>query len=377
MTPRHKILAIFGTRPEVIKMGPVITALGADKDFAVVTLATAQHREMLDDMLGIFDIVPDHDLDVMAPDQQLPDVMAKCLVGIDRILKQEAPHMALAQGDTTTVLAAALACHYNRIPIGHVEAGLRTADKYAPYPEEMNRRLAGALADLHFAPTAAARENLRREGVRDPAILVTGNTVVDAVQRIAARPAPAGDAFARLQRFATGVRRLILVTVHRRESFGAPLAEICRALLRVLDAHPEAGIALPVHPNPNVRQPVREVLGNQPRVLLLEPLDYLTFVHAMKLAHLILTDSGGVQEEAPSLGKPVLVLRNKTERPEGIEAGVARLVGTDAEKIFAGAHLLLDSPGEYERMVRNDNPYGDGRAAERIVQGIRDFLRPT
>jgi UDP-N-acetylglucosamine 2-epimerase (non-hydrolysing) len=374
MTPEFRILAIFGTRPEVIKMGPVIQALKADGSFRVVTLATAQHRQMMDDMLRVFDIDPDHDLDVMTPDQKLADVMAKCLLGIDRILEQETPRLALAQGDTTTVLAAAIACHYRRIPLGHVEAGLRTADKYAPFPEEMNRRLAGALADLHFAPTPQARENLRREGVADRAIHVTGNTVVDAVQYIASRPEPESRVLARVRGFAAGVGRLLLVTAHRRESFGAPLRDVCRGLVRILDAHPEAGIVLPVHPNPNVREPVQELLGGRSRALLLEPMDYEDFVHVMKRSYLILTDSGGVQEEAPSLRKPVLVLRDKTERPEGVRAGVARLVGTDPERIFGAAHLLLGRRDEYEGMIRNDNPYGDGRAAARIVQAIRAYL---
>lgn len=370
-----KILCIFGTRPEVIKMGPVIGALQADPAFLVVNLATAQHREMLDDMLRVFGIVPDHDLDVMTTDQRLVDVTSKCLVGIDAVLTQEAPQMALVQGDTTTVMAAALVCHYNRIPLGHVEAGLRTSDKYAPFPEEMNRRIAGALADLHFAPTERARENLRREGVMESSILVTGNTVVDAVLHIAAAP-PANDAdLERVQRFAAGVGRLLLVTAHRRESFGRPLRAICQALSRILELYPDAGMVFPVHPNPNVRGPVHAILGSNPRVLLVEPLDYVQFVHVMKRATLILTDSGGVQEEAPSLGKPVLVLRDKTERPEGIEAGVAWLVGTDPDRIVAEARRILDSHHEIGDRVQRQNPYGDGHAAARIVHGIREYLR--
>jgi len=375
MTQRRKILAIFGTRPEVIKMGPVVEALRADGAFTVVTLATAQHREMLDDMLRVFGIVPDHDLDIMTPDQRVVDVTAQCLLGIDAVLRQEKPDLALVQGDTTTVLAAALACHYNRIPVGHVEAGLRTADKYAPFPEEMNRRVAGALADLHFAPTAQARENLRREGVPEAAILITGNTVVDAVLHIAAKPPDPNDAvLQRIARFADGVGRLLLVTAHRRESFGAPLRGVCQALLRILETHPDAGLVFPVHPNPNVRHTVHELLGAQSRVLLLEPLDYLQFVQVMRRATLILTDSGGVQEEAPSLGKPVLVLRDKTERPEGIQAGVALLVGTDPERIVAEATRLLAAPPGADERLRRQNPYGDGHAAPRIVQAIRAHL---
>ena len=375
MTQRRKILAIFGTRPEVIKMGPVVEALRADGSFAVVTLATAQHRDMLDDMLRVFRIVPDHDLDIMTTDQRVVDVTAKCLVGIDAVLRQEKPDLALVQGDTTTVLAATLACHYNRIPVGHVEAGLRTADKYAPFPEEMNRRVAGALADLHFAPTAQARDNLRREGVPEAAILITGNTVVDAVLRIAATAPDPGDAvLQRVGRFADGVGRLLLVTAHRRESFGAPLRAVCQALIRLLETHPDAGLVFPVHPNPNVRAPVFESLDGRPRVLLLEPLDYLQFVQVMRRATLILTDSGGVQEEAPSLGKPVLVLRDKTERPEGIQAGVAHLVGTDPEHIVTEATRLLAAPPGADERLRRQNPYGDGHAAPRIVQALRAYL---
>ena len=374
MKSKQKILCIFGTRPEVIKMGPVIEALQADPAFHVVNLATAQHREMLDDMLRVFGIVPDHDLDIMTADQQLVDVTSKCLVGIDAVLKREAPQMALVQGDTTTVMAAALVCYYNRIPLGHVEAGLRTSDKYAPFPEEMNRRIAGSLADLHFAPTTRARDNLRREGVAENAILVTGNTVVDAVLRIAAAPDPDDAGLEQVRRFAAGVGRLLLVTAHRRESFGAPLRAVCQALSQILQLFPDTGIVFPVHPNPHVRGPVHEILGENPRVLLLEPIDYVQFVHVMKRATLVLTDSGGVQEEAPSLGKPVLVLRHKTERPEGIEAGVAWLVGTDPARIVTEASRLLNSQRATADWVQRQSPYGDGRAAARIVQGIRDYL---
>jgi UDP-N-acetylglucosamine 2-epimerase (non-hydrolysing) len=376
MTAKRKILAIFGTRPEVIKMGPVLTALRADGAFDVVTLATAQHREMLDDMLRVFGIVPDHDLDVMTADQRVVDVTAKCLLGIDAVLRHESPDLALVQGDTTTVLAASLACHYNRILVGHVEAGLRTADKYAPFPEEMNRRVAGVLADLHFAPTAKARENLRREGVPESAIHVTGNTVVDAVLRIAATPVDPADAqLAHILQFTDTIGRLLLVTAHRRESFGAPLRGVCEALAAIVEAHPDTGIVFPVHPNPNVREAVHEILGDRPRVLLVQPLDYVQFVHVMQRATLILTDSGGVQEEAPSLGKPVLVLRDKTERPEGVEAGVAEIVGTDPVRIRAAADRLLAAPRSHEVEVRRHNPYGDGRAAERIVNAIRAALK--
>lgn len=368
-----RILTVFGTRPEAIKMGPVIDALAADPSMEVVHLATAQHREMLDDVLRVFDIVPDHDLDVMTRDQTLADVTAKCVTGIDRVLRQVEPDMTVAQGDTTTVLAAALASYYHRIPFAHVEAGLRTDDKFAPFPEEMNRRVAGALTDLHFAPTERSRENLLREGVPPERIHVSGNTVVDAVQRIAA--AEAGPPLeAATEAFLAATPRPVLVTAHRRESFGAPMESICRALVAIAEAGTGAGLVYPVHPNPNVRRTVGALLDGHPQIHLCEPVDYLQFVHLMKRSHLILTDSGGVQEEAPSLGKPVLVMREKTERPEGIEAGVARLVGTDRDRIVNEALTLLRSPEAYAEMVGAKNPYGDGHAGERIAAVIRTTL---
>lgn len=368
-----RVLTVFGTRPEAIKMGPVIDALAADGTLEVIHLATAQHRDMLDDVLRVFGIVPDHDLDVMTENQTLADVTSKCMTGIDRVLRQERPDMTVAQGDTTTVLAAALASYYHRIPFAHVEAGLRTEDKFAPFPEEMNRRVAGALTDLHFAPTERARENLLREGVRPETIHVPGNTVVDAVQRIAAGEAgpPLPEA---TEAFLAAARRPILVTAHRRESFGAPMESICRALLAIAEAGEGAALLYPVHPNPNVRKTVGAILGGHPQIHLCEPVDYLQFVQLMKRSHLILTDSGGVQEEAPSLGKPVLVLREKTERPEGIEAGVARLVGTDRERIVKETLTLLRSEAAYARMVGAVNPYGDGHAGERIATVIRRTL---
>jgi len=364
---------VFGTRPEAIKMGPVVESLRAIPNMAVRTLATAQHRELLDDVLRVFSIVPDHDLNVMTENQRLSDVTARCVQGIDRILEAEKPGMIVAQGDTTTVLAAALAAYYQRVPFAHVEAGLRTDDKYAPFPEELNRRLVGSLADLHFAPTAQAAENLRREGVPVERIHVTGNTVVDAVQTIAARtretvlPEPVLE-------FAKTVDRIVLVTAHRRESFGAPFESICLALSDIVKTHPRLGLIYPVHPNPNVRRTVDAHLRNTDRILLLEPVDYLQFVHLMRLATIILTDSGGIQEEAPSLGKPVLVMREKTERPEGLQAGVARLVGTDRRRIVEEASRILESPEEYSKMVAPENPYGDGRAAARIAAILDSWM---
>ena len=366
MNASKKVLAVFGTRPEAIKIGPVVESLRAMPNMVVKTLATAQHRELLDDVLRVFAIVPDHDLNVMTENQRLSDVTARCVQGIDRILEAEKPWMVVAQGDTTTVLAAALAAYYQRVPFAHVEAGLRTEDKYAPFPEELNRRLVGSLADLHFAPTAQAAENLRWEGVPDDRIHVTGNTVVDAVQAIAARThesvLPEG-----VLEFAKTVDRIVLVTAHRRESFGTPFESICLALSDIVKTHPRLGLIYPVHPNPNVRKTVDAHLRNTDRILLLEPVDYLQFVQLMRLATIILTDSGGSQEEAPAVGKPVLVMREKTERPEGLQAGVARLVGTDRRRIVDEASRILESPDEYSKMVVSENPYGDGHAAARIV----------
>jgi len=369
----RRILAVFGTRPEAVKMWPVVDALRADGSFQVRLLATAQHRDMLDDVLRVLDMPPDHDLNVMTENQKLADVTAQCVTGIDRVLREEPPALALAEGDTTTVLAAALAAYYNRIPFGHVEAGLRTEDKYAPFPEEMNRRLAGALTDLHFAPTQRARENLLREGIAPETIHVCGNPVVDAVQRIASRDTPA-PLPAAIEALLTRAARPVLVTAHRRESFGVPLESVCQALREIAAADLGVGVIFPVHPNPNVRGPVTTLLGGHERILLCEPLNYLQFIHVMKRVHLILSDSGGVQEEAPSLRKPVLVLREKTERPEGIAAGVARLVGTDRERIVREALRLLGSAEEYGRMVAATNPYGDGQTGPRIAAIIRGYL---
>ncbi|MCK4414013.1 MAG: UDP-N-acetylglucosamine 2-epimerase (non-hydrolyzing) [Candidatus Eisenbacteria sp.] len=368
------IIAVMGTRPEAVKMAPVIAALAAYDSLTVIPVATAQHRQMLDEVLRVFEIVPAHDLNVMTDDQEIADVTAKCVVGIDRVLKRERPAMVLGQGDTTTVLAAALAAYYNRVPFGHVEAGLRTADKFSPFPEEMNRRAVAVLADLHFAPTGGARENLLREGIAEESIHVCGNPVVDAVQHIAAQPLPAGHLGAQIDEFRGRIEKLVLVTAHRRESFGAPMEEICRALLEIAEADPEVGILLPVHPNPNVRGVVERVLSHHPRICLTGPLDYPGFVHLLRDARVALTDSGGVQEEAPSLGTPVLVLREKTERPEGISVGVARLVGTDRRRIVAETRALLAGGEAHRRMVSAVNPYGDGRAAARIAALVAAFV---
>jgi UDP-N-acetylglucosamine 2-epimerase (non-hydrolysing) len=359
-----KVLSTFGTRPEAIKMAPVLKELsrfpGAIESRVCVT---AQHREMLDQVLDVFGVVPDVDLDVMKDDQAPWQVVAGVLAGLDRVLAAEAPDLVLVHGDTTTTMAASLAAFYRRIPVGHVEAGLRTHDMHYPFPEEMNRVVADDLASLHFAPTARARENLLGEGVKVGSIFVTGNTVIDALLDVAGRTGakrrPGGDG-----------RRLILVTAHRRENFGAPLESICRALRDIADALPDAVVVYPVHMNPNVQRTVHEVLGNHPRVSLVAPMSYEEFVGLMARAHVVVTDSGGIQEEAPSLGKPVLVLRNETERPEAVEAGTVRIVGTERDTIVREVTTLMNDPAAYDRMAGAVNPYGDGKAARRIVAAI-------
>jgi UDP-N-acetylglucosamine 2-epimerase (non-hydrolysing) len=361
---KHKALVIVGTRPEAIKMAPVILALKNSPDIGCCVLATAQHRHMLDQVMKAFDIKPDIDLDIMRPNQTLTELTARLLSGLDGVLVSEGPDVVLAQGDTTTVMTAALACFYHRIPFGHVEAGLRTWDMYNPFPEEMNRVIAGRLTKWHFAPTDSSRQNLLREGVSDSDIIVTGNTVVDALLSVADRDLelPVGI---------DPTKRLILVTAHRRENFGEPFERVCRAVLALVERNQDIQVLYPVHPNPNVRETAHRLLGAHPRVLLCDPLDYLPFVAAMKCAYLILSDSGGVQEEAPALGKPVLVLRHETERPEAVREGVVKLVGTDFDAIVSEAQLLLNDKSAYAQMARGVSPYGDGHAAERIVNVLR------
>jgi len=359
--PQPTVLAVFGTRPEAIKLAPVVRALEAGPSLGVRVVATGQHRAMLDQVLAVFGIAPDHDLDVMVPGQTLPELTSRLLPPLDRVIAAEAPAAVLVQGDTTTAFAAALAAFYRRVPVGHVEAGLRTHDRYAPFPEEINRRLIGDLASWHFAPTERARDALLREGVPEGDVLVTGNTVVDALRHVLATTE------AGMPAIPEEGQRLVLVTAHRRENFGRPFEALCRAVRRIADGHPDVDVCFPVHPNPNVREPVRRILAGHPRVRLLEPLDYVAFAHLLARADLVLTDSGGIQEEAPTLGKPVLVMRDATERPEAVEAGVVELVGTDEERIVAAAARLLDDPLAYARMARAVSPYGDGRASERIV----------
>jgi UDP-N-acetylglucosamine 2-epimerase (non-hydrolysing) len=363
-----KILSIFGTRPEAIKMAPVIKELNRHGDqIASVVCVTAQHREMLDQVLPLFDIAPDHDLNIMQTDQTLAQVTANALTKLDAVLQSEKPDWVLTQGDTTTAMIGALAAFYHRLRVGHVEAGLRTWDKHRPFPEEINRKIADAVSDLHFAPTETARENLLREGVSEAGVVVTGNTVIDALLEVAGRDYDWNEGeLAAVPRD----KRLILVTAHRRENFGEPLRQICAAIEEIVASYPDVQVVYPVHLNPNVRSVVYERLGGVERVSLLDPLEYLPLVQLMKASYLVLSDSGGLQEEAPGLGKPVLVLREVTERPEGVAAGTVKLVGTNRERIVAETARLLEDRAEYERMARAINPYGDGHASERIVESL-------
>ncbi len=370
---RFRILTIFGTRPEAIKMAPVVARLTATPEVEARVCVTAQHRQMLDQVLALFDIRPDYDLDLMRPDQPLPDLTAAVLAGLDPVLREFRPDWILVQGDTTSAMAASLLAYYHRGRLGHVEAGLRTLDKWQPFPEEINRRIISCLADLHFAATEWARGNLLREGVAPESIIVTGNPVIDALLSVTDRPYDfRSGPLAPLP----GGRRILLVTAHRRENFGAPLERIFAALRQIaLDYAQDVFLVYPIHLNPNVREPAHRLLADLPNVLLTDPLDYLPMVHLMKRAYLMLTDSGGLQEEAPALGTPVLVLRQVTERPEAIEAGTARLVGTDPERIVTETRRLLDDPAAHLAMARAANPFGDGRAAERIVAALLQARR--
>ncbi|MBW8012447.1 MAG: UDP-N-acetylglucosamine 2-epimerase (non-hydrolyzing) [Chloroflexi bacterium] len=368
MKPK-RILTIFGTRPEAVKMAPVVLALKQEPNIEARVCVTAQHRQLLDQVLKIFEIEPDYDLDIMHPDQSLAESTAAVFSKLDPVLKEFQPSWALVQGDTTTVMAASLLAYYNRIKVGHVEAGLRTNDKWQPFPEEINRRVAGVVADLHFAATEWAKNNLIRENIPEEKILVTGNPVIDALNMAAGKPYD----------FNTGPlkdlpleKRLVLVTAHRRENFGEPLERICAALRSLAGSYADTQFIYPVHPNPNVTEPVHRLLAGIPNIILLPPLDYLPWVHLMKKASLILTDSGGLQEEAPGLGIPVLVMRALTERPEGVEAGVVKMVGTDVEKIIQQTRELLDDPEAHAEMAQAQNPYGDGKAASRIVKALLD-----
>ncbi len=371
-----KILSVFGTRPEAIKMAPVVNALKSSAGIQSEVCVTGQHRQMLDQVLELFGIQPDHDLNIMKPGQDLTDITSNILLGLRQVLKAKRYDMVLVHGDTTTTMAAALAAFYEKVPVGHVEAGLRTGNIYAPWPEEMNRSLVGRMAALHFAPTERARQSLLIENVPDSAILVTGNTVIDALKQVVAK-LDSDDALrqglASRFPFIDPSKKLITVTGHRRENFGDGFERICHALHALSQRH-DVQVVYPVHLNPSVQEPVRRILGDAGNVHLIEPLDYLPFVYLMSRSHLIITDSGGVQEEAPSLGKPVLVMRDTTERPEAVEAGTVKLVGTDDERIVAEATRLLDDHAAYQEMARAMNPYGDGLASGRIVQAIRNYL---
>ena len=366
--PKKKVMVVMGTRPEAIKLASVVLELKKHREhFETRICVTGQHREMLDQMLQVFGLRPDYDLGVMKAGQSLAEVTAACVTGLDRILRDERPDLMLVQGDTTTTFAASLASYYHHIPVGHIEAGLRTGKKYDPFPEEVNRRLTTHLSDFHFPPTDVARKNLLLEGVSPENILVTGNTVIDALlitqARLAEEPTLAADGLGPVDGL-----RIILVTAHRRESFGLPFRRICEAVRALAERRRDVLVVYPVHLNPNVQAPVREILEGVPNIRLLAPMDYVSFVACMQRAYILLTDSGGIQEEGPTLGKPVLVMREVSERPEAIAAGTACLTGTDPEKIIGAVSSLLDDPVYYKQMTSRPNPYGDGHAAERIVQ---------
>ena len=369
MAKKIKVMTVFGTRPEAIKMAPVVLELAKhpDKIVPVVTV-TAQHREMLDQVLKLFDIKPDHDLDIMAAGQTLFDITSRAMMGLDKVLQEEKPDIVLVHGDTTTTFAGALASYYHQISVGHVEAGLRTYNKYSPFPEEMNRKLTGSIADLHFAPTATSQHNLLSEAVDDEKIFVTGNTVIDALHKTVDDDFQFEDEM--LQRIDFKNKRIVLVTTHRRENLGEPMRHVYQALRRLIDEFEDVEIVFPVHKNPKVREVVNQELGGLAKVHLVDPLDYEPFANLMHRSHLILTDSGGVQEEAPALGKPVLVLRDTTERPEAVEAGTVKLIGTDKDVVYREAKELLTNQEEYSRMSEACNPYGDGKASQRIIQAI-------
>ncbi len=365
--PRFRVMISFGTRPEAIKIAPVIKELQRCRDkFHTIVVVTAQHRQMLDQVLNIFKIVPDYDLNIMTKRQSLSDLVIKTLRGLESLFKQEKPDMLLVQGDASSAFASALAGYYQQIPLGHIEAGLRTYDKYAPFPEEINRRCISAIADIHFAPTPRARENLIAEGIDPSRIYVTGNTVIDAVKQILSRD--------RISPCHTKNIRLLLVTLHRRESFGTPLKGICQALVTIVHRYPDVQMVIPVHPNPQVSKTINDMLGKEKQIRLIEPVEYPDFLALMKQAYLILTDSGGIQEEAPTLGKPVVILREKTERVEALEYGTAVLAGIEPEQIVKVTEFLLNNIKAYRQMVRRCAVFGDGKAAIRIRKILLKWL---
>ncbi|MGE1111787.1 non-hydrolyzing UDP-N-acetylglucosamine 2-epimerase [Priestia megaterium] len=369
MQQRIKVMTIFGTRPEAIKMAPLVLELNKrSEEFESIVTVTAQHREMLDQVLRVFDITPDHDLNIMKDRQTLMDVTTRGLQGLDQVMKEVQPDIVLVHGDTTTTFIAGLAAFYNQIKVGHVEAGLRTWNKYSPYPEEMNRQLTGVLADLHFAPTTKSAHNLLQENKKEETLFITGNTAIDALKTTVL------EEYSHPVLDRVGNDRLILLTAHRRENLGEPMRNMFRAIKRIVEEHDDVQVVYPVHLNPVVRELADEVLGNDPRIQLIEPLEVVDFHNFASRAHIILTDSGGVQEEAPSLGVPVLVLRNTTERPEGIEAGTLKLAGVEEETIYSLAKELLTNEEEYARMSKASNPYGDGLASKRIADAINEYF---
>ena len=362
-----KVMTVFGTRPEAIKMAPLALELAKRPEFEAICCVTAQHREMLDSVLDIFRLKPNYDLDVMEPCQTLSTITSKCLTGMDRVLEEAKPDLVLVHGDTSTTFAGALAAYYHKIPVGHVEAGLRTYDKWSPFPEEINRKLVGAIADLHFCPTPANRDNLARENITK-GVFLTGNTVIDALKTTVVKDFHFSNKV--LNNLDYVNQKVILVTCHRRENYGQPMASIMTALRRVADAFPETELVYPVHLSPVVQEAAHQYLGGHPRIHLIDPLDVREMHNLMSRCHLVMTDSGGLQEEAPALGKPVLVLRKETERPEAVSAGTVRLAGVEEESVFQMASQLLSNQNEYEKMAHAANPYGDGRACRRIADAI-------
>jgi UDP-N-acetylglucosamine 2-epimerase (non-hydrolysing) len=366
-----KVMSVFGTRPEAIKMAPLVLELEKHDEIESIVTVTGQHREMLDQVLAIFGVVPDYDLNIMKSRQTLVDVTTNALQGLDEVIKKVKPHIILVHGDTTTTFAASLAAYYNQVPVGHVEAGLRTWNKYSPFPEEVNRQLTGVMADLHFAPTSKSAENLVQENKKEELIFVTGNTAIDALKTTVTH------SYEHPLLTKLNGDRMILLTAHRRENLGEPMRNMFKAIKRIVDEHDDVQVVYPVHLNPVVREAANDILGNDERVHLIEPLGVRDFHNFMDQAHVIVTDSGGVQEEAPSLGTPVLVLRDTTERPEGIEAGTLKLAGTDQDKIYSLLQQLLTDDKEYQQMAQASNPYGDGKASYRIAEAIKYFFNVT
>jgi len=372
MKKKIKVMPVFGTRPEAIKMAPLVLELQKRSDeFDTIVTVTAQHREMLDQVLDIFGITPTYDLNIMKQNQTLAEVTTRALVGLDEVMKEAQPDIVLAHGDTTTTFAASLAAYYNQVAVGHVEAGLRTWNKYSPYPEEMNRQLTGVMADLHFAPTVQSRDNLRTENKQDDYIYITGNTAIDALKTTVS------DDYIHPMLDQIGDKRLVLMTAHRRENLGENMGQMFRAIRRLADTHDDIHVVYPVHLNPKVQEKANEILGNHDRIDLIKPLDVVDFHNFAARATLILTDSGGVQEEAPSLGVPVLVLRDTTERPEGVKSGTLKLTGTDEETIYHEADLLLSDQQAHDKMAKASNPYGDGLASQRICDAIQSYFDPS